>query len=129
MDTNFLTFEVQNEWMMSDQKKTAVLGGGSWATAIVKMLLENLDTVGWYMRSESSIAHIKKNNHNPKYLRAADVYADQLDFSSDINSIVDMWAIAILVRWLIVILDENTNIKATATWNGNIRACIDILLY
>ena len=81
--------------MMSDHKKIAVLGGGSWATAIVKMLLENLDTVGWYMRSESSIAHIKKNNHNPKYLRAADVYADQLDFSSDINSIVEGYDVLI----------------------------------
>ncbi|MGY8939268.1 MAG: NAD(P)H-dependent glycerol-3-phosphate dehydrogenase [Flavobacteriales bacterium] len=80
---------------MSDHKKIAVLGGGSWATAIVKMLLENLDTVGWYMRSESSIAHIKKNNHNPKYLRAADVYADQLDFSSDINSIVEGYDVLI----------------------------------
>ena len=81
--------------MMSDQKKTAVLGGGSWATAIVKMLSENLETVGWYMRSESSIAHIKKNNHNPKYLRAADVYADQLELSSDINSIVEGYDVLI----------------------------------
>ena len=37
---------------MKDQPKIAVLGGGSWATAIVKMLSENLNTVGWYMRSD-----------------------------------------------------------------------------
>jgi glycerol-3-phosphate dehydrogenase (NAD(P)+) len=55
--------------MMNEQKKIAVIGGGSWATAIVKMLTENLDTVGWYMRSKSAIEHIEKNNHNPKYLR------------------------------------------------------------
>ena len=73
---------------MNDQKKVAVLGGGSWATAIVKMLSENRETVGWYMRSKSAIAHIKENNHNPRYLRAADVYADQLDLSDDINIIV-----------------------------------------
>jgi glycerol-3-phosphate dehydrogenase (NAD(P)+) len=74
--------------MMSDQKKIAVLGGGSWATAIVKILSENIETVGWYMRNRSAIDHIKKNNHNPNYLRAADVYASQLDLSSDINKIV-----------------------------------------
>ncbi|TXD49960.1 NAD(P)H-dependent glycerol-3-phosphate dehydrogenase [Polaribacter sp. IC073] len=73
---------------MNEQPKIAVLGGGSWATAIVKMLTENLETVGWYMRSKTSIDHIKKNNHNPKYLRSADVYASQLDLSSDINKIV-----------------------------------------
>lgn len=81
--------------MMSDQKKIAVLGGGSWATAIVKMLSENLETVGWYMRSESAIEHIKENNHNPKYLRAADVYAHQLNLSSDINSIVQEYNVLI----------------------------------
>jgi glycerol-3-phosphate dehydrogenase (NAD(P)+) len=81
--------------MMSDQKKIAVLGGGSWATAIVKMLSENLASVGWYMRSESAIEHIKKNNHNPKYLRAADVYAEQLDLSSDINCIVEEYDVLI----------------------------------
>ena len=36
---------------MKEQPKIAVLGGGSWATAIVKMLSENLDNVGWYMLS------------------------------------------------------------------------------
>ena len=44
--------------------------------------------VGWYMRSGSAIEHIKENNHNPKYLRAADVYADQLDLSDDINCMI-----------------------------------------
>ena len=81
--------------MMSDHKKIAVLGGGSWATAIVKMLSENLETVGWYMRSKTSIDHIKKNNHNPKYLRAADVYASQLDLSSDMNKIVATYDVLI----------------------------------
>lgn len=80
---------------MSDHKKIAVLGGGSWATAIVKMLSENLETVGWYMRSKTSIDHIKKNNHNPKYLRAADVYASQLDLSSDMNKIVAAYDVLI----------------------------------
>ena len=48
---------------MKDQPKIAVLGGGSWATAIVKMLSENLNTVGWYMRSVYALEHIKINKH------------------------------------------------------------------
>ena len=60
---------------MSEQKKIAVFGGGSWATAIVKMLTENTDTIGWYMRNQQAIEHIKENNHNPKYLPSAELDA------------------------------------------------------
>ena len=73
---------------MSKHQKIAVFGGGSWATAIVKMLIENLEVVGWYMRSTQSIEHIKKNDHNPKYLRSAELDAACLDLSDDINYMV-----------------------------------------
>lgn len=73
---------------MSKNQKIAVFGGGSWATAIVKMLMENLDTIGWYMRNELSIEHIKENKHNPKYLSSAELDANKLDLSSDINYMV-----------------------------------------
>jgi glycerol-3-phosphate dehydrogenase (NAD(P)+) len=80
---------------MIEQKKIAVLGGGSWATAIVKMLSENLDTIGWYMRNEQAIEHIKENDHNPNYLRSADIFARQLDLSSNINYIVENYDVLI----------------------------------
>ena len=82
---------------MSKQKKIAVFGGGSWATAIVKMLSENLETIGWYMRNEQAIEHIKENDHNPNYLRAADIFASQLDLSSDINYIAKNYDVLIFV--------------------------------
>ncbi|MEH6764361.1 NAD(P)H-dependent glycerol-3-phosphate dehydrogenase [Aequorivita antarctica] len=73
---------------MSDKPKFAVFGGGSWATAIVKMLCENLDEVGWYMRSKSSVDFIKKNNHNPNYLSSVEFNLKQLKLSTDINETV-----------------------------------------
>jgi glycerol-3-phosphate dehydrogenase (NAD(P)+) len=73
---------------MSKPLKVAVFGGGSWATAIVKMLSENLTTVGWYMRNESSIEYIKENKHNPNYLPSAEFNVNQLFLSSDINEMV-----------------------------------------
>ena len=76
---------------MDKQQKIAVLGGGSWATAIVKMLSENLETVGWYMRDNQSIVHIKENNHNPKYLSSAELDANRLDLSDDINETVSKY--------------------------------------
>lgn len=73
---------------MNDQKKIAVLGGGSWATAIVKMLVENLTEIGWYMRNESAIEHILTAQHNPNYLSSVEFDTSKLKISSDINAIV-----------------------------------------
>jgi len=74
---------------MSKNPKIAVFGGGSWATAIVKMLCENLEQVGWYMRNQSSIDYIKENDHNPNYLSSAEFNVDKLYLSNDINELVD----------------------------------------
>ena len=71
--------------------KIAILGGGSWATAIVKLMLENLkpeEKIRWYMRNQESINYIKEHNHNPKYIRAISLDSDKLILSSDINEVV-----------------------------------------
>jgi glycerol-3-phosphate dehydrogenase (NAD(P)+) len=73
---------------MSETPKFAVFGGGSWATAIVKMLSENLDEVGWYMRSVYALEHIKKQDHNPNYLSSVEFKVSQLRLSNDINDMV-----------------------------------------
>ena len=73
---------------MEKQLKFAVLGGGSWATAIVKMLCENLDEVGWYMRNTYALEHIKKEQHNPNYLSSVEFNTKKLKLSNDINEIV-----------------------------------------
>ena len=69
--------------------KFAVLGGGSWATAIVKMLTENQEQVGWYMRNLEAVDYIKKEKHNPKYLTSVEFHLEQLKLTDDINSIID----------------------------------------
>jgi glycerol-3-phosphate dehydrogenase (NAD(P)+) len=80
---------------MDNQPKVAVLGGGSWATAIVKMLCENLETVGWYMRSTYVAEHIKLNKHNPNYLSSAELHPNQLILSNNINKTVDDYDILV----------------------------------
>lgn len=96
---------------MSNQTKIAVLGGGSWATAIVKMLSENLNTIGWYMRSVYAIEHIKRNKHNPNYLSSAELQPNQLDLSNDMNYIAknyDMLIFAIPSAFLNTELEKLT---------------------
>ncbi|MBC72705.1 MAG: glycerol-3-phosphate dehydrogenase, partial [Muricauda sp.] len=74
---------------MKDKLTFGVFGGGSWGTAIVKMLTENLEQVNWYMRSDSAIRHIKKEWHNPNYLSSVEFDVDQLVMSFDINEVVE----------------------------------------
>ncbi len=71
-----------------EQPTFGVIGGGSWATAIVKMLCENLEAVGWYMRSVYAVEHIKREQHNPSYLSSVEFKTEQLKLSTDINEII-----------------------------------------
>ncbi|GAA4280438.1 NAD(P)H-dependent glycerol-3-phosphate dehydrogenase [Gaetbulibacter aestuarii] len=70
---------------MDKPLKYAVFGAGSWATAIVKMLSENLDEIGWYMRSIYTKEHLLREQHNPNYLSSVEFNLDQLKLSNDIN--------------------------------------------
>ena len=74
---------------MSDTKKIAVIGGGSWATALVKMLCNNLQSVNWWMRSEESVAHILKYRHNPKYLQSVEFDLNKINVSTDLREIIE----------------------------------------
>ena len=74
---------------MAEFKNIAVIGGGSWATAIVKMLSESQTKVGWWMRNEETIAHIKHYGNNPNYISAAELFPEKLNLDSDINAVVD----------------------------------------
>ena len=68
-----------------NKKNIGVIGGGSWATAIVKMLCENVNSINWWMRNEDSISHIETYGHNPNYISDAELKKDKLNISSDIN--------------------------------------------
>ncbi len=68
--------------------KIAVLGGGSWATAIVKMLTENSDDVFWYMRSIYAIEHIKKEGHNPNYLSSVELHNERISLTNSMDDAV-----------------------------------------
>lgn len=73
---------------MDKSPKFAVIGGGSWATAIAKMLCVNLDEIAWYMRNESAIDHLKTQRHNPNYLSSVEFDISKLKLTSDINEAV-----------------------------------------
>lgn len=73
---------------MNEQPKFAVIGGGSWATAIAKMLCVNLPEISWYMRNTDAIKHIKTQHHNPNYLSSVEFDVSKLKLTSDINEAI-----------------------------------------
>jgi len=74
--------------MKRKKNKIAVLGSGSWATAIMKMLTENLDEVAWYVRSAYTLEHLKLHKHNPKYLQQVLFDINKIKLTTDINEAV-----------------------------------------
>ena len=73
---------------MTQNPKFAVIGGGSWATAIAKMLCVNLPEIAWYMRNEEAINHIKTHKHNPNYLSGVEFDLSKLRLTSNINEAI-----------------------------------------
>jgi glycerol-3-phosphate dehydrogenase (NAD(P)+) len=73
---------------MVKDKKIAVIGGGSWATAQVKILSNNLQKVYWFVRSEEQVEHILKFKHNPKYLQSVEFDTNKLHVSSNLEEIL-----------------------------------------
>ena len=65
----------------------AVMGGGSWATALAKLLLQNCETITWYMRRDDRIEDFKRLHHNPAYLTDVNFDIERINFSSDINDV------------------------------------------
>ncbi len=77
--------------------KIAVIGGGSWATAIAKIVIGHTHHLGWYMRRDDRIEDFKRVGHNPAYLTSVHFDVDEIFFSSDINKIVEAYDTLVFV--------------------------------
>ncbi len=65
-----------------------ILGGGSWATAIAKILTDNGNSINWWIRNNESIQYIKKRKHNPHYLSGAYFNPAQLALNDNLLEVV-----------------------------------------
>ena len=82
---------------MFDCGKIAIIGGGSWATAIAKIVVNNTQHIGWYMRRDDRIETFRRLGHNPAYLTSVHFDVNQIFFSSDINTIVEQYDTLVFV--------------------------------
>jgi len=81
---------------MNTEKTIAVIGGGSWATALVKMLSNNVSELHWWMRNEEATQQIKDTKRNPRYLSSVIIDTKIVHVSSDLNNICKTADIIIL---------------------------------
>ncbi|GAB6982336.1 NAD(P)H-dependent glycerol-3-phosphate dehydrogenase [Prevotella dentasini] len=77
--------------------KIAIIGSGSWATAIAKIVVEHTHHIGWYFRRDDRIEDFRRIGHNPSYLTSIRFNLDELTFSSDINRLVQDYDTLIFV--------------------------------
>jgi glycerol-3-phosphate dehydrogenase (NAD(P)+) len=69
-------------------KQFAILGNGSWSSALVKILTDNGHTVHWWMRSASAIEHIQRTQHNVHYLTSVKYNLSHLVLYDDLESCI-----------------------------------------
>ncbi|MEI2738920.1 MAG: NAD(P)H-dependent glycerol-3-phosphate dehydrogenase [Chitinophagaceae bacterium] len=65
-----------------------IIGSGSWATALAKILTDRKHSINWWIRNTDTIRHINENGYNPRYLRSAKFDASLLSMSADIKEVV-----------------------------------------
>jgi glycerol-3-phosphate dehydrogenase (NAD(P)+) len=71
------------------QNKFAVIGSGSFATALVKILNDNDVPVQWCVRNEHIIEHLKKYRHNPSYLRSASFKVELFALGTNVKECIE----------------------------------------
>ena len=71
-----------------DNVRIAIMGGGSWASALAKITLSNVKYINWYMRRQEQIDEFIRLGKNPSYLSGVKFNTDRISFSNDINKVV-----------------------------------------
>lgn len=73
---------------MKTENRIAVIGGGSWATALVKILCNNVDKVNWHMRNPEAVEHILAYRRNPNYLQSIEFDLAKINVSTDLVEMI-----------------------------------------
>ncbi|MDO5446195.1 MAG: glycerol-3-phosphate dehydrogenase [Prevotellaceae bacterium] len=82
---------------MFDCGKIAVIGGGSWATAVAKIIMAHTHHLGWNIRRDDRIEDFRRLGHNPAYLESVHFNVNDIFFSTDLNEIVQRYDTLVFV--------------------------------
>lgn len=69
--------------------RVGIIGSGSWATALAKILLTTQREINWYFRFKETVRRFENSGHNPAYLTAVQFDVERINFFTDVQQIVD----------------------------------------
>ncbi len=104
--------------------KITVIGGGSWATAIIKILSENNVQIKWWMRNAEDAEHIKKLHHNPKYLSSIEIHPSKVKVYTNLKEALRSTQWVILAIPAAFLSDALKPIEASLLWDKQIISAI-----
>jgi len=96
-------------------KRFAVIGSGSWATALVKVLLQTQAKLSWFVRDERMVEYILRHKHNPHFLQSARLEPERLDMSADINKVVQEADVLVFCIPSVYFASELSSLTASLT--------------
>jgi len=76
------------DYKIETRARCAVIGHGSWATALVKVLVENETCVGWYVRNPEVLGSLRAEGRNPRYVSDTEFDVSRLALSDDLDEVV-----------------------------------------
>ena len=118
---------------MSKKQQFAVIGGGSWATAIVKILTSSLDQINWWIYEPEIIDHINSFGHNPSYLSTVEFEKEKLNINNNIQEVIiqsDVIIFCFPAVFLDDLLDDlldTCGVKGKSGASGNSLTCLTFL--
>ena len=99
---------------MLSKSKIAVIGGGSWATALTKILLNNIQSIDWWVRREETAEHIRTFGHNPNYISSIEFDQQKLNVSTNLKETIKDSDVLFLVIPSAFLHSEFVRAKITA---------------
>ena len=94
-----------------------IIGSGSWATALAKILTDNQHPINWWVRNKATIEQIQRRHHNPRYLSSANFDASLLFLSSSVRTVIDRSDV-ILIAVPSAYVEETLQGLPPAVWEG-----------
>ena len=70
---------------MAMKPRVAIIGSGSWATALAKLLLNNLDSITWYQRKQEDVDYFNAYGNNPRYLSSVEFDTNKINFYTSLS--------------------------------------------
>ena len=105
-----------------------IIGSGSWATALAKILTDNNHSISWWIRNENTVRHFLERRHNPHYLHSAYFDNDLLEISSSIEFVIEKSDVLIIAVPSAYVKDALDNLHADIFQNKKIVSAVKGIL-